>query len=153
MYTRSEEGLGKRGDQWTEVLSWEPRAFAYHNFLSKEECEYLINLAKPHMVKSTVVDSRANIAGCEQARTFLWRGRDKIVKTLRKELPFTPLFQQEYGEEAHAGRYGAVSMPDQVTGRCFLYRMRLASQTSSQICPGTLKYSCKTTTQRSHRHD
>lgn len=32
--SRSEgEGLGKRGDQWTEVLSWEPRAFVYHNFL------------------------------------------------------------------------------------------------------------------------
>lgn len=27
------EGRGKRGDQWTEVLSWEPRAFVYHNFL------------------------------------------------------------------------------------------------------------------------
>lgn len=25
---------------------------------SKEECEYLINLARPHMVKSTVVDSK-----------------------------------------------------------------------------------------------
>jgi hypothetical protein len=25
---------------------------------SKEECEYLINLAKPHMMKSTVVDSK-----------------------------------------------------------------------------------------------
>ncbi|GER38785.1 2-oxoglutarate (2OG) and Fe(II)-dependent oxygenase superfamily protein [Striga asiatica] len=52
------EGLGKRGEQWTEVLSWEPRAFLYHNFLSKEECEYLISLAKPHMVKSSVVDSK-----------------------------------------------------------------------------------------------
>ncbi|KAJ4901421.1 Uncharacterized protein Rs2_15372 [Raphanus sativus] len=30
---RGEEGLGKRGDQWTEVLSWEPRAFVCHNFL------------------------------------------------------------------------------------------------------------------------
>ncbi|KAG2309857.1 hypothetical protein Bca52824_029605 [Brassica carinata] len=44
---RSEEGLGKRGDQWTEMLSWEPIAFVYHNFLSKEECEYLISLAIP----------------------------------------------------------------------------------------------------------
>lgn len=24
---------GDRGEQWTEVLSWEPRAFLYHNFL------------------------------------------------------------------------------------------------------------------------
>jgi prolyl 4-hydroxylase len=31
--TERSEGLGKRGDQWTEVLSWEPRAFVYHNFL------------------------------------------------------------------------------------------------------------------------
>ncbi|XP_042016704.1 probable prolyl 4-hydroxylase 3 isoform X2 [Salvia splendens] len=51
------EGLGERGEQRTEVVSWEPRAFIYHNFLSKEECEYLINRATPHMVKSTVVDS------------------------------------------------------------------------------------------------
>ncbi|KAL9269159.1 putative prolyl 4-hydroxylase 10 [Drosera capensis] len=44
-------------EQWVEVISWEPRAFVYHNFLTKEECEYLIELAKPHMHKSTVVDS------------------------------------------------------------------------------------------------
>ena len=29
----SSEGLGERGAQWTEVVSWEPRAFVYHNFL------------------------------------------------------------------------------------------------------------------------
>ncbi|EMS46850.1 hypothetical protein TRIUR3_31584 [Triticum urartu] len=27
------KGLGKRGAQWMEVISWEPRAFVYHNFL------------------------------------------------------------------------------------------------------------------------
>jgi hypothetical protein len=24
---------GEKGEPWTEVLSWEPRAFVYHNFL------------------------------------------------------------------------------------------------------------------------
>lgn len=24
---------GEKGEPWTEVLSWEPRAFLYHNFL------------------------------------------------------------------------------------------------------------------------
>ncbi|PKI59934.1 hypothetical protein CRG98_019707, partial [Punica granatum] len=24
---------GGRGEQWVEVISWEPRAFVYHNFL------------------------------------------------------------------------------------------------------------------------
>ncbi|GAV72108.1 hypothetical protein CFOL_v3_15597 [Cephalotus follicularis] len=41
------DGDEGRGEQWVEVISWEP----------KEECEYLIGLAKPHMQKSTVVDS------------------------------------------------------------------------------------------------
>ncbi|KAK9013078.1 hypothetical protein V6N11_041100 [Hibiscus sabdariffa] len=48
---------------WVEVISWEPRASIYHNFLSAEECEYLINLAKPHMRKSTVVDSKTGKTG------------------------------------------------------------------------------------------
>ncbi|KAL8168396.1 hypothetical protein V2J09_009895 [Rumex salicifolius] len=48
---------GDRSDQWVELISWEPRAFVYHNFLSKEESEYLIELAKPHMQKSSVVDT------------------------------------------------------------------------------------------------
>lgn len=29
--------LGKRGEQWTEIISWEPRAFLYHNFLGAYE--------------------------------------------------------------------------------------------------------------------
>lgn len=40
-----------------ETLSWEPRAFMYHNFLTQEECEHMINLAKPTMVKSSVIDN------------------------------------------------------------------------------------------------
>uniref|UniRef100_A0A7N0UIB2 procollagen-proline 4-dioxygenase n=1 Tax=Kalanchoe fedtschenkoi TaxID=63787 RepID=A0A7N0UIB2_KALFE len=61
---------GERGEQWTEVLSWEPRAFLYHNFLSKEECEYLIELAKPHMEKSTVVDSATGKS--KDSRSVIW---------------------------------------------------------------------------------
>ncbi|KAK8717619.1 hypothetical protein V6N13_044880 [Hibiscus sabdariffa] len=53
---------------WVEVISWEPRASIYHNFLSAEECEYLINLAKPHMRKSTVVDSKTGKTGDRYVR-------------------------------------------------------------------------------------
>ena len=30
---RGLEMRGEKGEPWTEVLSWEPRAFVYHNFL------------------------------------------------------------------------------------------------------------------------
>lgn len=39
-----------------EVLSWSPRIVIYHQFLSPEECDYLIEISKPYLTPSTVVD-------------------------------------------------------------------------------------------------
>ncbi|ONM05415.1 putative prolyl 4-hydroxylase 3 [Zea mays] len=84
------ETRGEKGEPWTEVLSWEPRAFVYHNFLSKEECDHLISLAKPHMKKSTVVDSATGGSKDSRVRTssgmFLRRGQDKIIRTIEKRI-------------------------------------------------------------------
>ncbi|WCJ35059.1 2-oxoglutarate (2OG) and Fe(II)-dependent oxygenase superfamily protein [Euphorbia peplus] len=98
----SDDGLGKREGQWTEILSWEPRAFLYHNFLSKEECEYLKALAGPHMVKSTVVDSKTGKSKDSRVRTssgmFLRRGRDKIVTNIEKRIADFSFIPAEHGE-------------------------------------------------------
>ncbi|XP_043809576.1 probable prolyl 4-hydroxylase 3 isoform X2 [Manihot esculenta] len=99
---RDGDGLGKRGEQWTQILSWEPRAFLYHNFLSKEECEYLITLAKPHMVKSTVVDSKTGQSKDSRVRTssgmFLRRGQDKTIKSIEKRIADFSFIPVEHGE-------------------------------------------------------
>ncbi|KAL6317804.1 hypothetical protein AAG906_030558 [Vitis piasezkii] len=96
------EGLGKRGEQWTEIVSWEPRAFIYHNFLSKEECEYMISLAKPYMKKSTVVDSETGRSKDSRVRTssgmFLRRGRDKIIRDIEKRIADFTFIPVEHGE-------------------------------------------------------
>ncbi|XP_020113381.1 probable prolyl 4-hydroxylase 3 [Ananas comosus] len=96
------DGLGERGPQWTEVISWEPRAFIYHNFLSKEECEYLIELATPHMVKSTVVDSTTGKSKDSRVRTssgmFLLRGRDRIIRAIEKRIADYTFIPAEHGE-------------------------------------------------------
>lgn len=96
------DGYHDRGDQWLEVISWEPRAFVYHNFLSKDECEYLINLAKPNMQKSTVVDSATGKSKDSRVRTssgtFLGRGRDKIVRDIEKRLADFTFLPMEHGE-------------------------------------------------------
>ncbi|KAM7524026.1 hypothetical protein LguiA_013928 [Lonicera macranthoides] len=97
--TDSDDG---RGDQWVEVISWEPRAVIYHNFLSREECEYLIHLAKPHMHKSTVVDSTTGQSTDSRVRTssgtFLARGRDKVVRTIEKRIADFTFIPVEHGE-------------------------------------------------------
>lgn len=93
---------GERAEQWTEVLSWQPRAFLYHSFLSKEECEYLINLAKPHMAKSTVVDSATGKSTDSRVRTstgmFLKRGGDKIIREIEQRIADFTFIPVEHGE-------------------------------------------------------
>ena len=32
-----------------EPISWQPRAFVYHHFLSDEECDHIVSLAKPQV--------------------------------------------------------------------------------------------------------
>ncbi|XP_008778322.1 probable prolyl 4-hydroxylase 3 [Phoenix dactylifera] len=95
-------GLGNRGAQWAEVISWEPRASVFHNFLSREECEYIINLAKPHMEKSTVVDSATGKSKDSRVRTssgtFLQRGRDKIIRAIEKRIADYTFIPVEHGE-------------------------------------------------------
>ncbi|XP_074581597.1 putative prolyl 4-hydroxylase 3 [Curcuma longa] len=89
-------------NQWTEVISWEPRAFLYHNFMSQKECEYLIELAKPHMQKSTVVDSVTGRSKDSRVRTsagmFLRRGQDKIIRTIEKRIADFSFIPMEHGE-------------------------------------------------------
>ncbi|XP_009776785.1 probable prolyl 4-hydroxylase 10 [Nicotiana sylvestris] len=91
-----------KGDQWVEVISLEPRAYIYHNFLSKEECEYLISLAKPHMQKSTVVDSATGKSKDSRVRTssgtFLARGRDKVIRNIEKKIADFTFIPVEHGE-------------------------------------------------------
>ncbi|XP_022855457.1 probable prolyl 4-hydroxylase 3 isoform X1 [Olea europaea var. sylvestris] len=108
---RGGERLGKRGEQWTEMLSWEPRAFIYHNFLSKEECVHLIDLAKPHMAKSVVVDSKTGKSKDSRVRTssgmFLRRGQDKIITDIEKRIADYTFIPAEHGEGLQVLHYEA----------------------------------------------
>ncbi|KAH6797043.1 2-oxoglutarate and oxygenase superfamily protein [Perilla frutescens var. hirtella] len=98
----SHDGDEESKDQWVEVISWEPRAFVFHNFLSKEECEYLISIAEPRMEKSTVVDSETGQSKDSRVRTssgtFLARGRDKIVQRIEKRIADFTFIPVEHGE-------------------------------------------------------
>ncbi|KAL8240396.1 hypothetical protein R6Q59_013751 [Mikania micrantha] len=91
-----------RADQWVEVISWEPRAVIYHNFLSQDECEHLINLAKPHMVKSAVIDNETGQSRDSRVRTssgtFLSRGFDEKIRTIEKRIADFTFLPVENGE-------------------------------------------------------
>ncbi|KAJ7534181.1 hypothetical protein O6H91_13G082700 [Diphasiastrum complanatum] len=85
-----------------KIISWEPRAVIYHNFLSDKECDHLINLAKPSMVKSTVVDSLSGASKDSRVRTssgtFLDRGHDSIISGIEKRIAQFTFIPIEQGE-------------------------------------------------------
>eukprot|EP00775_Hariotina_reticulata_P010978 gene10978-11133_t len=91
---------------WIETLSWEPRAYLYHNFLTAEEAQHIINLARPHMEKSQVVDSDT---GGFVARTssgfFLRRQQDDVVAGLEQRLAEWTKLPLENGEPFHVLHY------------------------------------------------
>lgn len=91
------------------MISWEPRAFVYHNFLTQEECEYLISLAKPSMQKSTVVDSATGKSKDSRVRTssgtFLARGRDKIIRNIEKKIADFTFLPMDHGEGVQVLHY------------------------------------------------
>ena len=48
---------GPRPDAWIETMSWKPRAFVWHGFLSDDEADHIRNLAEPRIARSSVVNS------------------------------------------------------------------------------------------------
>ncbi|CAK8561889.1 unnamed protein product [Lathyrus sativus] len=103
---RSEDSASER---WVEIISWEPRAFLYHHFLTKEECEHLINIAKPNMHKSAVADSKTgkklNSSVRTSSGTFIARGYDKIVKRIEKRIADFTFIPVEHGENLNVLHY------------------------------------------------
>nr|VDD47921.1 unnamed protein product [Brassica oleracea] len=101
-----EEGNGER---WLEVISWEPRAFLYHNFLTNEECEHLISLAKPNMAKSKVADVKTGRSKDSRVRTssgaFLKTGHDEIVREIENKISDFTFIPVENGESLQVLHY------------------------------------------------
>ncbi|KAJ7571051.1 hypothetical protein O6H91_01G146800 [Diphasiastrum complanatum] len=99
------------GGPLLKTISWQPRAVIYHNFLSSEECDHLINLAKPKMRKSTVVDSVTGVSKDSRVRTssgmFLSRGHDSVVSSIEKRISQFTFIPIEYGEGLQVLHYEA----------------------------------------------
>ncbi|KAI3798818.1 hypothetical protein L1987_34097 [Smallanthus sonchifolius] len=107
--TGRSDGCDGRVDRWVEVISWEPRAVIYHNFLSKEECEHIIDIAKPHMKKSTIIHYEKGEIEDTIFRTcyitFLDRGQDETVRAIEKRIADFTFLPVEYGEELQVLHY------------------------------------------------
>lgn len=83
-------------------LSWRPRAFLYRGFLSGEECDHLIDVAKPHMERAGVVNDKTGEFEPSDTRTstgaFLEESQDDVVARVERRVArvtMTPKQNQE----------------------------------------------------------
>lgn len=83
-------GSSVDSQRWVETLSWHPRAFLFHNFLSSSETNQLIVEAAPSLKRSTVVGTDDNDGEVDEIRTsygtFLDRLSSPVVELLEKKL-------------------------------------------------------------------
>ncbi|KAJ6958837.1 prolyl 4-hydroxylase 7 [Populus alba x Populus x berolinensis] len=90
-------------------LSWQPRAFVYKGFLSDEECDHLIDLAKGKLVKSMVANDETGESMESQERTssgmFIFKTEDEIVNGIEARIAAWTFLPEENGEPIQILRY------------------------------------------------
>ncbi|XP_057816020.1 prolyl 4-hydroxylase 1 isoform X2 [Cryptomeria japonica] len=94
-----------------EIISWSPRIIVFHNFLSPEECDYLIAIARPRLRVSTVVDTKTGKGIKSDVRTssgmFLNHEEKKypMIQAIEKRISVYSQVPAENGELMQILRY------------------------------------------------
>ncbi|XP_022741220.1 probable prolyl 4-hydroxylase 7 [Durio zibethinus] len=90
-------------------LSWNPRAFIYKGFLSSEECDHLITLAKDKLEKSMVADDESGQSIESKVRTssgmFLQKAQDEVVADIEARIAAWTFLPVENGESVQILHY------------------------------------------------
>ncbi|RMZ52248.1 hypothetical protein APUTEX25_001638 [Auxenochlorella protothecoides] len=75
---------------WIEQISWRPRAYLYHNFLSEAEADHVVTLAKPHITRSSVLNDDDSVSDAHEVRTsygtFLRSAQDEVISGIEERV-------------------------------------------------------------------
>lgn len=92
-----------------EQISWKPRAFVYRGFLSHEECDHLVFLAKSELGRSAVADNDSGDSAVSEVRTssgmFIPKGKDAIITRIEDKLAAWTFLPKENGEDTQVLKY------------------------------------------------
>lgn len=93
-----------------EVLSESPKVVVVHGFLSEEECAHLIEIAKPALLRSTVVDLDSKVSKLDDRRTsqgmfFPYNMNDSIVAAIEERIAKFTNIPRENGENIQVLHY------------------------------------------------
>ncbi|MCL7026864.1 hypothetical protein MKW94_018390 [Papaver nudicaule] len=90
-------------------ISWKPRAFVYEGFLTEEECDHLIALAKTELKRSIVANSESGADMLSEVRTssgmFISKAKDSIVAHIEDKIAAWTFLPKENGEDIQVLKY------------------------------------------------
>lgn len=93
-----------------EQLSWKPRSYLFHNFLTESECDYLIAISRPFVKRSTVVGSGNGTSEVHSIRTsfgtFLRRRADPVAEKIAHRVAHWTHLPPSHQEDMQVLRYG-----------------------------------------------
>lgn len=94
--------LGVIKDARVELLSWSPRVFYHHNFVSQEEIALIIALSKNASVPTTVKNTVAIASDQEMIKLLDRRiSRFTQIPSPNFEAPLVTVYDVDYTSEAH----------------------------------------------------
>mmetsp|Transcript_15986 Transcript_15986/g.34537 ORF Transcript_15986/g.34537 Transcript_15986/m.34537 type:complete len:272 (+) Transcript_15986:87-902(+) len=106
-YSASDKAGSSTRGPWVETISWRPRAFIYHGFLTHEECDHLIKIAKGRLERSQVVGEHGDVE--DPVRTSfsasLNLGEDEVVKSIEERIARWTHLPVLHGEAMEVLRY------------------------------------------------
>ena len=110
-YTEADPLFSEELHSEIEVLSWSPRIFVYHHFLSDAECDYLRYQATPFLVPSTVVDHtrpdgrKSDNRRRSEGMFFPKHHFDPVLSDIEKRISLLTLMPLENGEPIQVLHY------------------------------------------------
>ncbi|KAF8069685.1 P4H3 [Scenedesmus sp. PABB004] len=102
-------GAPEPGRKWIETISWSPRAFVFHNFLSPAEVDHMVGLVESAVKRSEVVDTKTGRHTHDQIRTSygasIMRGQDTVIASIEARIAEWTRLPADHGEPIQVLRY------------------------------------------------
>eukprot|EP00877_Chromochloris_zofingiensis_P004451 jgi/Chrzof1/14006/Cz08g20270.t1 len=96
-------------ERWIETISWKPRAFLFHNFLSLDEVNHIVKLVEDRVARSSVVDTETGHHKLDPIRTSygssIGRGQDAVIAAIETRMAEWTRLPPSHGEPIQVLRY------------------------------------------------
>jgi len=86
IYSSNKESSNKESTKNIELINDNPIIKIYYNLLSKKECEYIINLGKKHIEKSTIEGNKSPNRTSNTCYLDIYYKDDKILNNIKNNI-------------------------------------------------------------------